>query len=124
MVCEHLKPLDDALTAAGVHVVYRDKQPWTKNCRNWTRYVVAFDMAAVRERFKLDECDVDWEIDDHWSGTERGFVCNQHGDAIIGDVYPPRDRKPGWPATWSLPVVATVLSVIALAFAIVMRLRQ
>jgi hypothetical protein len=121
MVCEHLKTLDDALTAAGVAVVYRDQQPWSRNCRNWTRYAVSFDMTAVREQFGFSDCVVDWEIDDHWQGTERGFVCQEHNDAIIGDFYPPRERgKPRWYKTWAIPIIGCVLSVLAVVFAVAM----
>jgi hypothetical protein len=132
MVCEHLKALDETLTAAGVQVVYRDRQPWAKDCRNWTRYAVAFDIAAVRERFNFDDCVVDWEVDDHWQGSERGFVCNQHNDAIIGDFYPSKELRrplgqtklPRWSAHWTLPIVGSVLFVVTIVFAIVMRLSR
>ena len=128
MVCEHLKALDDALTAAGVQIVYRDQQPWTKNCRNWTRYACAFDMEAMRERFKFADFVVDWEIDDHWQGCERGFECNEHKDAIIGDFYPPRESRRSLrqilSTDWTLPIVGSVLFVVAIVFAIVMRLSQ
>jgi hypothetical protein len=92
MTCEHLKPLDDELATRGVEVVYRDRQPWTRNCRNWTRYACFLDLPALRERFRLPDCVVDHVLKDHWQGEECGFVCDEHHDAIIGDYAPRPDR--------------------------------
>jgi hypothetical protein len=85
MVCEHLQALDDELTAAGIEVIYRDRQPWCLNCRAWTRYKCYLDLASIRTRLKLADCVVDWDFKDHWQGQERGFVCEEHHDAVIGN---------------------------------------
>jgi hypothetical protein len=85
MVCEHLRLLDDELAAAGIEVIYRDHQPWTRNCRAWTRYACYLDLAAIRSRLDFAPCVVDHEYRDIWQGEERGFVCTEHSDAIVGD---------------------------------------
>ena len=94
MVCEHLKALDDELSAVGIDVIYRDRQPWTRNCRNWTRYACYLDLLGIRARLKLADCVVDHVFKDHWQGDERGFVCDVHHDAVIGDY----DKQAGRPA--------------------------
>lgn len=85
MVCDHLRQLDDELTAQGIDVIYRDRQPWSKNCRAWTRYACYLDLAAIRQRTRFADCVSDHVFEDHWQGHERGFVCDQYHDAIIGD---------------------------------------
>jgi hypothetical protein len=92
MVCEHLEQLDRELTAAGVEVIYRDQQPWSKNCRAWTRYACFLDLAAIRARLKLADCVEDHVYRDPWQGEERGFVCREHNDAVIGDYSKLPDR--------------------------------
>jgi hypothetical protein len=114
MVCEHLKALDDELTAAGIEVVYRDRQPWSKSCRNWTRYKCFLDLALLRDRFKLDDCVIDWEFKDHWQGNERGFVCSEHFDAIIGDY----DRLPNSSVMSRWLFKHNVLLIVTVFFAI------
>jgi hypothetical protein len=93
MVCEHLQALDEELTAAGIDVIYRDRQPWSRNCRAWTRYACYLDLAAIRERLQLADCVVDHLYNNPWMGEERGFDCNEHHDAIIGD-YEQRSGRP------------------------------
>jgi len=93
MVCEHLRQLDDELTARGVEVIYRDRQPWSKNCRAWTRYACVLDLASIRQRIHFASCVSDDVWEDHWTGYEQGFVCDECHDAVIGDTKP----QPGRP---------------------------
>ena len=92
MVCDHLKPLDDELSAAGIGVVYRDLAPWSRNCRRWTRYACYLDLASIRARLRLADCIVDHVFKANWQGEERGFVCVEHHDAVIGDHDRRSDR--------------------------------
>ncbi len=93
MLCEHLAALDRELSGAGLEVVYREQQVWSNNCRAWTRYACYLDLPSIRERLGLAACVVDHRNDDPRSGTERGFVCTEHHDAIMGDLEP----RPGRP---------------------------
>src|SRR4029453_9043470 len=60
----------------------------------WTRYACYLDLSSIRARLKLAECVVDHVFKDNWQGEERGFVCDEHDDAVIGDY----ERRPGRPA--------------------------
>jgi len=83
MLCEHLAKLEQALLRAGVKEISRG-QPWSGNCRQWVYFDVQFAMAAVRKEFVLCVCVIDEENLDPRSGTERGFVCEQCHDAVMG----------------------------------------
>ena len=63
----------------------RDGQPWSKNCRNWTRYECWLDLAAIRRRLNFAACVEDHDYIDTHMGSERGFICVEHNDAVIGD---------------------------------------
>jgi hypothetical protein len=85
MVCDHLRPLEQALQAAGIRVNHRGML-WSKNCREWAYFDVRLDTDALRQRFALPSCVVVHENTDPRSGLEKGFVCQECHDAIIGLV--------------------------------------
>jgi hypothetical protein len=92
MVCQHLLQLDEELSRHGIEVIYRDWQPWGQNCRNWTRFACYLELSALRARLKLADCVVDHVFRGTFQGDERGFVCHEHWDAIIGDYERCSDR--------------------------------
>lgn len=85
MVCEHLRALDEELTAAGIPVDYRERQPRACHCRAWTRFSRYLDLNSIRARMNFPACVEEHEWNDIWTGNERGFVCTVHDDAVIGD---------------------------------------
>ena len=94
MICDHVKPLEDALVAAGHKEQYRGA-PWSRNCREWVVFDVLLDTAALKKRFKFAPC---VKVHSHrgtHDGSEHGFVCEEHHDAVIG-IHPSRfEPEPG-----------------------------
>jgi hypothetical protein len=90
MVCEHLKALEEALVDRRAEETYRG-QPWSENCREWVYFRVVLDVPAVAAKLDFAPCVSVHENLDERSGTERGFVCEQCRDAIMGrlDGAPP-----------------------------------
>ena len=85
MVCEHLRPLEEALQAAQIHETSRG-QAWSGQCREWVYFEVRLDTEALQQRFAFPPCVVVHENTDERSGLEKGFVCEQCKDAIMGLV--------------------------------------
>lgn len=83
MVCEHLRPLEEALTQAGIREVYRG-QAWSQNCREWVYFACVLDLRSLRQRFALPSCVVDHEHRGTHDGREAGFVCELCHDGIMG----------------------------------------
>ena len=83
MTCQHLRGLEAELIAAGVKGTYRGT-PWTKNCREWVYFDVVLDTSALISRMGFPSCVRVHENLDPKSGTERGFVCTECKDAIMG----------------------------------------
>lgn len=81
MVCEHLRPLEHALAAAGIAVGFRG-QTWSEQCREWVYYSAVLDMKSIRPY--LPDCVEPHENLDLRSGQERGFYCTQCHDAVMG----------------------------------------
>jgi len=86
MVCEHLRPLELALIAAGFRETYRGS-PWSRNCREWVYYDCVLTLPELRKRFLLSSCVSDHVHRGTHDGTEAGFVCDEHHDAVMG-VHP------------------------------------
>lgn len=86
-VCEHLSKLENELVERGVRVTSRGA-PWSKNCREWVYFACVLDRASLRKRFDFAACVVDHENTDPRSGVERGLVCEEHFDAIMGVLEP------------------------------------
>jgi hypothetical protein len=83
MTCEHLNSLEAAMHAAGLRETFRG-QPWSDNCREWVYFDCWIDLAAVRERHVLAECVHDHIHRGTHDGSERGLVCAQCHDALMG----------------------------------------
>jgi hypothetical protein len=82
-MCEHLQQLEAELLAAAVPLTFRG-QAWSSNCREWAYFTCYLDLPSIRDRLNLPACVVDHENTDTHSGTERGFVCQEHHDGIMG----------------------------------------
>jgi hypothetical protein len=82
-MCEHLIQLETELTERGIPITFRG-QAWSRNCREWVYFTCYFDLASVRARLGLAPCVIDHVNDDPKSGEERGFVCSEHHDGIMG----------------------------------------
>lgn len=85
MLCHHLRPLEQALQNAGIRETSRGT-PWSQNCREWVYFNVRLDTEMLRQRFSLPACVVVHENTDERSGLEKGFVCDECHDAVIGLV--------------------------------------
>ena len=83
MVCEHLRPLEHALAAAGIAVDFRG-QAWSERCREWVYYSAVLDLKSIRPH--LPACVEVHENLDARSGLERGYYCGQCHDAVMGLV--------------------------------------
>jgi hypothetical protein len=82
-MCEHLQSLENELITRGIPETFRG-QPWSRNCREWVYFTCHFDLVAIRSRLSLPACVVDQVNDDPKSGTEQGFCCMEHFDAVMG----------------------------------------
>lgn len=85
MVCSHLRPLEQALQAAGIKETFRGAA-WSQNCREWVYFDVRLEVEALRKRFAFPPCVVVHENTDERSGLEKGFVCEECHDAVMGRV--------------------------------------
>ena len=85
MVCAHLRSLEHALQEAGIRETYRG-MPWSHNCREWVYFAVRLDIDALRQRFAFPPGVIVHENTDPRSGLEKGFVCEQCHNAVIGLV--------------------------------------
>jgi len=83
MLCEHLQPLEAELKAAGVPETFRG-QAWSSNCREWVYFSCFLDLPSIRRRLKLSGTVTNHSLNKRFQGEERGFVCSQHHDAIMG----------------------------------------
>ncbi len=83
MVCEHLRPLEQALIDAGIKETARG-QVWSKNCREWVYFRCVLNRPALRERFDLPACVVDHEHRGTHDGQEAGFYCQTCKDGVMG----------------------------------------
>jgi hypothetical protein len=83
MICQHLRPIEEAIHSAGIPETFRG-QPWTSNCREWVYFDCCLDAEKIRQQFALPGCVVDHVNDDSKSGRESGLVCSECHDAIVG----------------------------------------
>ena len=84
MTCEHLRPLEQAILARGIRETFRG-QAWSLNCREWVYFDCFIDAESVRRRFTLAECVQEHQHRGTHDGQERGFVCSQCHDGIMGN---------------------------------------
>lgn len=83
MVCVHLRTLETELLERGISVLFRG-EAWSRGAREWVYFDCLLDLAGLRRRLQLDRCVVDHEHRGTHDGQERGFVCEEHHDAIMG----------------------------------------
>ena len=83
MTCEHLRPLETELIAAGIRETFRGK-PWSANCREWVYFDCFLDRRSIRKRLAFHDCVADHEHCGTHDGQEAGFVCTLCQDAIMG----------------------------------------
>jgi hypothetical protein len=83
MICEHLRPVEQAIMARGIPETFRG-QPWSQNCREWVYYDCYIDLAAVRNSITLPACVIDHVHRGTHDGSERGLVCTACWDAVVG----------------------------------------
>jgi hypothetical protein len=88
VICHHLRALEAELIEAGAKETYRGT-PWSMNCREWVYFDVVLDVAAIESRLNFPACVEVHENLDPKSGTERGFVCTECHDAVMGRVRLP-----------------------------------
>jgi hypothetical protein len=92
MLCEHLAMIERALAAERVPVTSRG-QAWSQNCREWVYVDCFLDLPAIRARFALADCVQDHAHRGTHDGQERGLVCAQCHDAIMGHYEAIPDRR-------------------------------
>lgn len=85
MVCIHLSRLERALIESGTRETYRG-QAWSRNCREWVYFDVRLKVKDLSVRFGLGPPVTIHENTDPRSGLERGFVCSECDDAVMGRV--------------------------------------
>jgi hypothetical protein len=83
MICEHLRGVEQLLTSRGAREIYRGS-PWTQRCREWVYFDTVLDLDALRAKLDLGAEVIEHVNRDRRSGTERGFVCTVHDDAVMG----------------------------------------
>jgi hypothetical protein len=83
MICEHLRSLEEALVQRGFVVTYRG-QTWTRNCREWVYFNCVLSLSEIRTAFVFDPCIRDHVHRGTHEGSEQGFVCSEHWDAVMG----------------------------------------
>lgn len=87
MTCTHLRPFEEAIIASGARETFRG-QAWSQNCREWVYFDCYIDTDAVSRAFQLPGCvSVHAHRGTH-DGQERGFVCSECHDAIMGRYEP------------------------------------
>jgi hypothetical protein len=85
MTCKHLNALEMELIAAGIKETFRGTA-WTTDCREWVYFDVIFETSTLASRMMFLPCVEIHENLDPRSGTERGFVCTECKDGIMGLV--------------------------------------
>jgi hypothetical protein len=96
MLCEHLKPLEQAIHERGIRETFRGK-PWSMNCREWVYFDCYLDLPAIRAQFSVPDCVQDHVHRGTHDGEERGLVCATCHDAIVG-AYEKRPGRIAFPA--------------------------
>ena len=83
MTCEHLRALEEELIARGIAETFRG-EPWETNTREWVYFACVLDLPALRARLALAPCVADHVHRGTHDGSEAGFECREHQDAIMG----------------------------------------
>lgn len=86
MLCEHLRPLEEALIQAGIEETFRGKA-WSRNCREWVYFRCVLNRDSLRKRFDLPPFVADHEHLGTHDGQEAGFICEICQEGIMG-IHP------------------------------------
>jgi len=87
MTCEHLRPLEQAIIASGARETFSGRA-WSLNCREWVYFDCYIDADRVSRAFHLpSSVSIHFHRGTH-DGQERGFVCSDCHDAIMGRYEP------------------------------------
>jgi len=92
--CEHLRPLEEAIVAAGVQfgpII----SPYSENRTTWFMCDATFDEPALRKRLLLPEFVTYAEYDGRVAGSDATFACARCDHAILGchPLYAPKDAR-------------------------------
>lgn len=71
------------MLARGIRETFRG-QSWSLNCREWVYFDCYIDTESVRRSFVLAECVQKHQHRGTHDGQERGLVCSQCHDGIMG----------------------------------------
>jgi hypothetical protein len=71
------------MLARGLREVFRGAA-WSMNCREWVYFDCYIDLPAVRASHKLADCVHDHVHRGTHDGQERGLVCMQCHDGLMG----------------------------------------
>jgi tetratricopeptide (TPR) repeat protein len=87
-VCQHLRAVEQYVRAQGARV-HDIGTPYGGNCRTWVIFEdVVLDTEALSKRFDLPPCvTTHSHRGPHDGAGERGLVCDEHHDALMG-VHP------------------------------------
>jgi hypothetical protein len=81
-ICEHLRPLADALAAA--HIAVEPTESPYGGDGTWWKCSCTFDEPALRARLSLDPCVTYDEYDGRTAGADATFSCMQDHTVFIG----------------------------------------
>jgi len=92
--CEHLRPLEDAILAAGVPFA-PIVSPYAENHTTWFMCDATFDEPSLRRRLLLPEFVTYTEYDGRVAGSDATFACARCDHAILGchPLYAARDVR-------------------------------
>ena len=82
-VCEHIAPILRFLQDQGAAVTWIGT-PWSRNCRTWVYVDRVIDLQTIREQLHIAACVVDHVHRGTHDGSEQGFDCSVHHDAVMG----------------------------------------
>ncbi len=105
MTCHHLQPIEQAIMNRGIRETFRGR-PWSSNCREWVYFDCCYlDLPAIRAKHPLPPCITDHIHRGTHDGEERGLVCGECHDAVMGSY----EAKPGM-VVFDGPVAGNALS--------------
>jgi hypothetical protein len=82
-ICEHLRPLADALAAAGI-ALGPSISPYVEDGSLWFMCGATFDEPALRARLSLPEFVRYAEYDGRAAGSDSTFMCTRCDQVILG----------------------------------------
>ena len=80
-----LKEIAEYLTSQAIPVTYYG-MPWTGCVNNWIYFDTCLELEILREKFQLGANIMVHENQDPRSGTERGFIDTNTGEALMGKL--------------------------------------